>query len=439
MLINMKPIIALATSPIKSAIHMIRISGDNCFNIVNKFFSINILKDKKRTVHVGCIKNNNKLIDQVVVITYKNPHSYTGEDSIEIMTHGNILIDKEIISLFIKNGMRMATNGEFTMRAYLNKKIDIIQAEAINDLINATTNEAKNIITYALNGETSKLIKPIKTQILDLISNIEVNIDYPEYKDIEVVTYKKINKELKDIKNKIDKLIINGEQGLIIKEGIKVAIIGKPNVGKSTLLNALIKEDKAIVTNIPGTTRDIVEGDLQIGGIPIHLLDTAGIRLSKNKIESIGVNKTLKAIKDADLIIYVKDKVNNEKIVNLNNKNVIEVINKSDLIKNKDNKHLYISAKKKNINALITKIKKVVGISDVAFNHPCLANARELALLKRINKSIDETLIELKKKTPLDLLMVHIDEILNLILEILGESNTTDLSKEIFSRFCVGK
>jgi len=435
----MKPIIALATSPIKSAIHVIRISGDNCFNIVNKFFSEDILKDKKRASHVGYIKNNNKIIDQVVLLTYKNPHSYTGEDSIEIMTHGNVLIDKEIISLFIKNGIRMATNGEFTMRAFLNKKIDIIQAEAINDLINATTSEAKNIITYALNGETSKLIAPIKKQILDLISNIEVNIDYPEYKDIEVVTYKKINKELIDIRNKINKLIKSGEEGLIIKEGIKVAIIGKPNVGKSTLLNALIKEDKAIVTNIPGTTRDIVEGDLQIAGIPIHLLDTAGIRVSKNKIESIGVNKTLKAIKDADLIIYVKDKVNNEKIVNLNNKNVIEVINKADLIKKKDNKHLYISAKKKDVNNLIKEIKNTIGVSNTTYNHPCLANAREIALLKRINETINETLKEVKDNTPLDLLMVHIDEILNLILSILGENNSTDLSKEIFSRFCVGK
>lgn len=435
----MKPIIALATSPIKSAIHVIRISGDNCFNIVNKFFSEDILKDKKRASHVGYIKNNNKIIDQVVLLTYKNPHSYTGEDSIEIMTHGNVLIDKEIISLFIKNGMRMATNGEFTMRAFLNKKIDIIQAEAINDLINATTSEAKNIITYALNGEASKLIAPIKKQILDLISNIEVNIDYPEYKDIEVVTYKKINKELIDIRNKISKLIKSGEEGLIIKEGIKVAIIGKPNVGKSTLLNALIKEDKAIVTNIPGTTRDIVEGDLQIAGIPVHLLDTAGIRVSKNKIESIGVNKTLKAIKDADLIIYVKDKVNNEKIVNLNNKNVIEVINKADLIKKKDNKHLYISAKKKDVNNLIKEIKNTIGVSNTTYNHPCLANAREIALLKRINETINETLKEVKDNTPLDLLMVHIDEILNLILSILGENNSTDLSKEIFSRFCVGK
>ena len=436
----MEPIIALATSPIKSAIHIIRVSGNNCFKIISNNFSEVISKDKSKTIHVGYIKDDQKrIIDQVVILTHPHPNSYTGEDVVEIMTHGNALIDNQIIKLFISKGIRMATNGEFTSRAYLNHKIDLVQAEAVNDLINATTLESKQIITYSLNGETSKLLLPIKKYLLDLISNLEVNIDYPEYKDIETVNRKKIVNELNKYQKRINNLIKDGTEGLIIKEGIKVAIIGKPNVGKSTLLNALIKEDKAIVTNIPGTTRDIVEGEVNLDGITIHLLDTAGIRISKNKIENIGVNKTLKAIKQADLIIYLKDKINDKLKINLKNKKVIEVINKADLLKNKDHKHIYISALKKNLKPLIKEIKNVVGLSSDVSNHPSFANARQLGLLKLANKYIDEILDECKKQSPIDILAVLLNNLLNVILDVFGEKTSLDLTKEIFSRFCVGK
>ncbi len=434
----MEPIIALATSPIKSALHIIRISGDNCFNIVSSCFSIDLTKDKKRSIHFGYIKNKNKIIDQVVILTYPNPRSYTGEDVIEIMTHGNVLIDNEIIDLMISKGMRMASNGEFTSRAYLNHKIDLVQAEAVNDLINATTNESKEIITYALKGETSKLLLPIKKGLLDLISNLEVNIDYPEYQDIEKVNRKRIKNDLNKFQKEIKKLIKNGQDGLIIKEGIKVAIIGKPNVGKSTLLNALIKEEKAIVTNIPGTTRDIVEGEVNIDGIVLHLLDTAGIRVTNNKIENIGVKKTYQVIKNADLIIYLTDKVN-DKEIDINHPHIIKAINKADLIKNKDKKHIYISAKKKQISPLINKIKEEVGISSDSYHHPSFANARELGLLKRSDKLIDEILKEVNNNAPIDILAVLLNNLLNVILEVFGDKASLDLTKEVFSRFCVGK
>lgn len=434
----MEPIIALATSPIKSALHLIRISGTNAFKIVSSCFTSDLTKDKKKSIHFGYIKNKNQIIDQVVILTFPHPHSYTGEDVVEIITHGNVLIDNEIIKLMINKGMRMATNGEFTSRAYLNHKLDLVQAEAVNDLINATTSESKQIITYALKGETSKLLLPIKTGLLDLISNLEVNIDYPEYKDIEEVNRKRIKTDLVKFQKEIKKLIKNGEEGLIVKEGIKVAIIGKPNVGKSTLLNTLIKQDKAIVTNIPGTTRDIVEGEVNIDGITLHLLDTAGIRVTNNKIENIGVKKTYKAIKDADLVIYLTDKVN-EKEIKLNHKHVIKVINKADLIKNKDNKHIYISAKKHQIKPLINKIKEVVGVSTSVINHPSFANARELGLLKRSNQLIDEILSEVNKNVPIDIVAVLLNNLLNTILEVFGDKASLDLTKEIFSRFCVGK
>ena len=434
----MEPIIALATSPIKSALHLIRISGTNVFKIVSTCFTVDLTKDKKKSIHFGYIKNKNKIVDQVVVLTYPHPHSYTGEDIVEIITHGNALISHEIINLMISKGMRMAVNGEFTSRAYLNKKLDLVQAEAVNDLINATTSEAKEIITYALKGETSKLLLPIKKGLLDLISNLEVNIDYPEYQDIEKVNRKRIKTDLTKFQKEIKKLIKSGEEGLIIKEGIKVAIIGKPNVGKSTLLNTLIKQDKAIVTNIPGTTRDIVEGEVNIDGISLHLLDTAGIRVTSNKIENIGVKKTYKAIKDADIVIYLTDKVN-EKEIKLNHPHVIKVVNKADLIKNKDNNHIYISAKKHQIKSLINKIKEVVGISNQAYHHPSFANARELGLLKRSDKLINEILSGVNKNAPIDIIAVLLNNLLNTILEIFGDKASLDLTKEIFSRFCVGK
>ncbi|MCQ2752668.1 MAG: tRNA uridine-5-carboxymethylaminomethyl(34) synthesis GTPase MnmE [Bacilli bacterium] len=435
----MKPVIALATAPIKSALHIIRISGDNCFSIVSRFFSVNLTKDKKKSIHFGYLTYQHKTIDQVVVLTYPHPHSFTGEDVVEIITHGNLLIDQQIIDLMLANGMRMATNGEFSSRAYLNHKIDLVQAEAINDLINATSKESQEIISYALKGETSKLLLPIKKSLLDLIANLEVNIDYPEYQDIEVVNRKKIKQVLSKCQNTIRQLIKDGSEGLIIKDGLKVAIIGKPNVGKSTLLNALLKEDKAIVTNIPGTTRDIVEGDVNLDGITLHLLDTAGIRVSKNKIETIGVKKTFKAIKEADLVVYLKDRVTDERLVNLPKQKVIEVINKADLIKKKDSKHLYISAKKGNITPLIKAIKRLAGVSDATYHHPSFANARELGLLKRADTLISEILNENKKQTPMDIMAVLLNDLLNNVQEIFGEKASLDLTKEIFSRFCVGK
>ena len=303
----METIVALATAPIKSALAIIRVSGDDAFKIVSKCFSKDITEIKERTLLFGNIVNENKVVDEVVLAIYKGPKSFTGEDLVEIICHGSVLIANEIIELLIKYGARYAINGEYSSRAFLNNKIDLIQAEAINDVINATTKEAKELSILSLKGNTSELILPLKKRIADVISLIEVNIDYPEYEDIEVANKNHVIELADELIPQIDSLVLNGEKGLIIKEGIKVALVGKPNVGKSSLLNALLGESKAIVTDIAGTTRDIVEGEINLNGIVLHLLDTAGIRDSDNQIENIGVNKSKETISKADLVIILLD------------------------------------------------------------------------------------------------------------------------------------
>lgn len=300
-------IVALATAPLKSALSIIRLSGDDCFFIVSKFFNKNLTEVNKSTIFHGYIIDEGETIDEVVLLAYKGPRSFTGEDSVEIMCHGSPLIFNKIIEIAIKHGARLATGGEYSSRAYIHGKLDLIQAESINDLINAESEASKKISMMALKGETSSLITPLKTSIGDLLSLIEVNIDYPEYLDIEEANNEKINTVCRQNIDYIDGLIENGNKGRIIKDGINVAIVGKPNVGKSSILNRLIKEEKAIVTDIKGTTRDIVEGKLIVNGIVINLFDTAGIRESEDIVEGIGIKKSIEKLEKSDLVIAVFD------------------------------------------------------------------------------------------------------------------------------------
>ena len=441
----METIVALATAPLKSALAIIRVSGDDSFKIVSKCFSKDITDIQERTLLFGNIVDGDKVIDEVVLAIYKGPKSFTGEDLVEIICHGSVLIANEIIELLIKFGARMATNGEYSSRAFLNNKIDLIQAEAINDVINSTTKEAKELSILSLKGKTSELILPIKARIADVLSLIEVNIDYPEYEDIEVANKEHVISLVDELVPQIDTLVSNGQKGLIIKEGIKVALVGKPNVGKSSLLNALLGESKAIVTDIAGTTRDVVEGEINLNGVVLHLLDTAGIRDSKDQIENIGVTKSIETIKKADLAIILLDASNeldkeDEEIIALC-KDVphIVVYNKSDKLDNKSDNKLYISALNNDISKLKDAIYQELGLKDETFKTPSLNNVRQLGLLQNAKESLLRAKIDAEADLPVDLLSVSLMDAYNAILEILGEYNQRDISKEIFSRFCVGK
>lgn len=438
-------IVALATAPLKCALHLIRVSGEDAFLITDQIFSKKISGLQKRSVFLGNIRDHDEDIDNVVVIAYPAPHTMTGEDVVEITCHGSVLIANEIIAAYLSRGARYATRGEFSMRAFYNGKMDLIEAEAVNDMINATTKEAKNLSLMSLLGKTSSLIAPLKKSLADLLSLIEVNIDYPEYTDIEEANVTTIAAAILPIREEVKKLIKGGEEGMIIRQGINVAIVGEPNVGKSSLLNALLHEDKAIVSDIPGTTRDVVEGDINLKGVALHLLDTAGIREEGDRLENLGIQKSQKMIEEADLVIVLIDAskgitANDEKILALTKgKKTILAYNKSDKITEKDQDKLYISAISGQIQPLLDKIYAELGLSNDAYSNPSLSNARELGLLKKIDNCLAQAEEDCKNQLPIDLISVNLSASYNAARELLGEEATTDLTDEIFSRFCVGK
>ena len=437
-------IVALATAPLKSALSIVRLSGDDCFFVVNKIFSKDLTKYTKNSIIHGQIIDGTETVDDVVLLLYIAPHSFTGENSVEIISHGSPIIFNKIIDLCIKSGARLATGGEFSSRAYFHGKMNLMEAESINDLINAESEESKKISMMALEGKTSLLIEPIKTKLGDLLSNIEVNIDYPEYLDIEEANNEKIVEFCRDILKYIDELIKNGNKGNIIKDGIKVAIVGKPNVGKSSILNALLNEEKAIVTNVKGTTRDIVEGKINLNGVIINLFDTAGIRESSDVVEEIGIKKSIEKLKDSDIVLCVFDSANfdneDKEILELvKNKKHIIVYNKSDLIKEKVADNLYISALNKDIEPLKNKILEILDLKKENYENPSIANVRELGLLRNIKEILKNVLRDTENDVPIDIINSEIKEAYLKTLSITGEDFDFDISKEIFSRFCVGK
>lgn len=436
----LEPIVALATPPMKGALAIIRISGESCFDIINKMFSKKISFEGKNKIFVGDILDGSNIVDEVVLLAYKGPYSFTGEDSIEIICHGSMIVANQIVSLTIKLGCRYALNGEYSNRAFINKKVDLIEAEAINDLINATSIEAKNLAVLSLKGKTSSLVLPIKTSIADILSLIEVNIDYPEYHDIEEATYSKILNDLSVISNNLNKLIENGFKGNVIKDGINVAIVGKPNAGKSSLLNALLNENKAIVTPIPGTTRDIVEGSLIYKGITMFFKDTAGIHESSDLIEQEGIKKSKQEIDTADLIIYLVDPLEDEDkdLFNyIKDKNYIKIYNKNDVKKINDG--ISISALNKDVDIVLKTIYDKYNLKEENYINPSINNMRDLGVLENINNELNEAISLAKLEESLDLISISLTNAYNLCLELLGESNDVDISDEIFSRFCVGK
>ena len=443
-------IAAISTALGVGAISIVRVSGIDAINIVNKIFDKDIEKAKSHTIHYGHIVNEGKIIDEVLVSVMLSPRTFTTEDVVEINCHGGINTTQKVLELVLANGARLAEPGEFTKRAFLNGRIDLTQAEGIMNLIESETDSAREMSINQLTGSVSNLISNLRKDLIDIISNIEVNIDYPEYEDIEVVTTEKILPEIKKIKEKLIEIINNAENGRLLNSGIKIGIVGRPNVGKSSLLNTLLEENKAIVTDIAGTTRDIVEGRFILNGIVCHIIDTAGIRETNNIVEKIGVKKSLEIIDNSDLIILMLN--NNEKITKdeidlinkIKKKKYIIVINKVDL----DNKLIIADAnvikisikENKGIDTLKNKIIEMFNLGEIKTKDlTYLSNARSISLLEKSLKIINESIENINKSVPIDIIEMDLKECWEKLGEIIGETYTDELIDEIFSRFCLGK
>lgn len=446
-------IAAISTALGVGAISIIRVSGKDAIKNVNKIFSRDLTKKESHTITYGNIIDKKEIIDEVLVTVMKAPKTFTKEDVVEINCHGGIATTQKTLKLLLENGCRMAEPGEFTKRAFLNGRIDLTESEAIMDIINVKTEKARKIAINNLKGKTTNKIKELRKKLIDILTNIEVNIDYPEYLDIEVITTKKIKDSLKDITEELDQIIKNSKNSKIIKEGINVAIIGRPNVGKSSILNTLIGENKAIVTNIPGTTRDIVEGQVNLDGILLNLIDTAGIRETKNIVEQIGVEKSLNIKEEADLVILVlnnNDTLTEEDkklIKDIENKKHIIVINKNDLdkkinIKNiKDKNIIYTNTLDDNgLKPLKDKIRELFSLGEIETDDfTYVSNVEQLNRLEESRKRVDDIKKALDEKLPIDMIEIDIKNIWNTLGEIIGETYTEELLDQLFKDFCVGK
>ena len=445
-------IAAISTTLGVGAIAIIRVSGDNSINIVNKIFKGKDLnKVDSNTINYGHIVDNDNIIDEVLVSVMRAPKTFTREDIVEINTHGGIAITNKVLELLLLNGCRLAEPGEFTKRAFLNGRIDLIEAEGVMDLINSKTEKSRKLAINQVNGEVSKLIKELRQQLIEILANIEVNIDYPEYEDIEEMTNSMIMSKTELIETKIKNILNKSENGKIIKEGIKTVIIGSPNVGKSSILNRLLNEDKAIVTDIAGTTRDIVEGTISIDGVVLNIVDTAGIRETNDVVESIGVKKSLDLIDTADLILYV---LNNNEILTkeelsvldkIQDKNHIVIINKIDLTSKIDKSLIkdYIEISIKNdigIDNLRNKIKELFNLEQIEKDDfTYLSSARSISLLKKSLTSLESVKEGIKNKMPVDMIEIDLKQIWSTLGEIIGETYTDELIDQLFSQFCLGK
>ena len=441
-------IAAISTAQGVGAISIVRVSGDEALEIVNKIFDRDIYSFKSNTINYGHIFDGDNVVDEVLVSIFLAPKTYTKEDIIEINTHGGISVTNKILELLLENGARLAEPGEFTKRAFLNGRIDLIEAESVMDLIDAKTESSRKMAINGVYGRLSKKINKLRNKALDLISNIEVNIDYPEYEDIEVMTIEDIKNFSKELNIEIEDLLKTSESGKLIKEGINTVILGRPNVGKSSLLNRLLDEDKAIVTDIPGTTRDIVEGSIRLNGVLINFLDTAGVRETTNTVEKIGVEKSLSLLDKADLVLLVLN--NNEKLTKedkelleiTKNKKRIIVINKIDLEKKLDIdlEAVKVSAEKNDIDELLDKINELFKLDEINDGDMTyISNAREVSLLKKAKKSSDTLVKSLEDGIPIDMLELDIKNIIDYLGEITGESYDNELIDRLFSNFCLGK
>lgn len=457
----MSTIAAISTAPGIGGIGIIRISGENTYTVLKKIFKpkqeIDFEQINGYRIKYGYIIEEEKVIDEVLVSFFKAPNSYTTEDLCEINSHGGRYIVQKILELCLKNGAELAEPGEFTKRAFLNGRMDLSQAEAVIDVINAKTEKESKASVNQLEGNLSTEIRKIRDLLMSIMVDVEVSIDYPEY-DVEEVSNKKANNILVQVQQELEKLINSFDTGKIVKDGIKVALIGKPNAGKSSLLNAILKEERAIVTDIEGTTRDIIEESISVRGIPIRIIDTAGIRSTDEKVEQLGIERSKKSAEEADLIIAIFDGKTNltkedKDIINIiKNKKYIAVLNKIDIkieknIKNELKKQLpdiniiEISAKEKiGIENIYKEIERLFKLNEISLdNETIITNVRHKTIISNALQETKKAIDISKQNLPIDMIGMHIKEIMEELGKITGETVSDEIIKEIFSKFCLGK
>ena len=447
-------ICVISTTMGVGAISIVRVSGNDAIHLVNSIFKgKDLTKVLSHTINYGYIVDGKDVVDEVLVSIMKAPKTYTTEDIVEINCHGGISTTNKILELLLNKGCRLAEPGEFTKRAFLNGRIDLIEAESVGDLINAETDKSRSLSLNGVTGSITNMINEIRKKLVSISANIEVNIDYPEYEDAIVLTNELVKPKVLEIKKDLEKLLKEAENGKLIKNGIDVAIIGKPNVGKSSLLNTLLEEDKAIVTNIAGTTRDIVEGKFVLEGIVLNLIDTAGIRETEDIVEQIGVNKSKEILEKANLVILVLNnneelsKEEKELIKTIKDKNLIVYVNKNDLEKKIDETEIecknivYGNTKDyNNLDQLKNKIIEMFNLEQLdSGNMNYLSNSRQISLVKQALQSLDNCLEQIENNIEIDLLAIDIKECYDLLGEIIGTTYKDELLDEIFANFCLGK
>lgn len=437
-------ICAISTALQEGAISIVRISGEKAISIVSQIFTKDLRSVPSHTIHYGnIVDENGKPIDEVLVSVFRAPKTYTREDVVEINCHGGIFITRKILSLVLSKGASLAKPGEFTQRAFYHGRIDLSQAEAVQDMIEATNDTAARMAIKGIKGSVKKLLAPLIEDLLDIIAQIEVNIDYPEYEDIEQLTENDLLPKTKKWLEQIDAILKKAQTGQVLKKGIDTVIVGRPNVGKSSLLNALLEEDKAIVTDIAGTTRDIVEGQIHIGSIQLNLIDTAGIRKASDKIEQIGIEKSQEKLKEAALVLLVLDgsvpltKEDEELLEKTKDKMRLVIWNKDDLSKgNKEG--ICICAKDHQIQPLIDALESLYE-NDLLKEEPILSNERQIGLLHQAKEDMQRAKEALEAHIEPDLVEIDIQQAHDHLKEILGEVSREDLLDTLFSKFCLGK
>ncbi|MBD5824169.1 tRNA uridine-5-carboxymethylaminomethyl(34) synthesis GTPase MnmE [Lactococcus petauri] len=446
-------IAAISTPLGEGAIAIVRLSGSDAVSIAKKVFQgKNLDKVASHTINYGHIFDEDRLVDEVMLSVMKAPKTFTREDLVEINTHGGIAVTQEILQLLLRSGARLAEPGEFTKRAFLNGRIDLAQAESVMDLIRAKTDQAANIAVKQLDGSLSNLINNIRQEILESLAQVEVNIDYPEYDDVETMTSQMLLEKTAHFEQLLETLLATAKRGKILREGLRTAIIGRPNVGKSSLLNQLLREEKAIVTDIAGTTRDVITEFANIGGVPLELIDTAGIRETEDIVEKIGVERSQKALEEADLVLLVLDASSpltpkDLELLELSSStNRIVLLNKTDLpekieLEKLPKDFIRISAlKNENLDAVEKQIRALFFSGEIETKDATtLSNARHIGLVEQALDALKEANRGLAMGLPVDLIQVDITRCWQLLGEITGEAAPDELITQLFSQFCLGK